>query len=189
MISRLLICLHFLTISVLSAFATIVTFANTQTFVPPTFQVCNTKNDLEVCCIPLDVDGHDGRGFGWFHADLISFSHINTPQTNTTVFGRRSPHPCFDDFVTTKQGRANWQYFLPPGSGGAGSAAVVQTLTIGSLKTKYPDVIVIGDVRYEYAFDDQSGIITYWDDQYNVIAGRPLEDPTLRSLQDRDEEQ
>lgn len=181
--------LLYLTLSVQQAFATTVTFANTQSSEISTFQVFTAGTHSDLCCIPVDINRNDGRGFGWFKPDMVSFSRIETAQTATTVFGHRSQLACVDDIRATKQGKADWQTEVPLAIGGVGSAAVTYIGRPGRLRPKYPDNIVIGDVRYKFAFEDQSGILTYWDDEYNAIGGRPLARLPTHSSQARDDEQ
>lgn len=163
------------------ASATVVAFANTRFPEPSAFQVFYSARDPDVCCEPLDIDIHDDRGYGWFRADLVAFSHIEDPNIFTTVFGRRTRRQCSSDLIATKQGSPNWQIEVPEVAGGAGSAAIVKSSSPGSLKLKYPNVIVVGDVRYNFYLEDTSGVLTYMDQAQNKVTGRPFVNPISHS--------
>ncbi|KAL9009239.1 MAG: hypothetical protein Q9173_005718 [Seirophora scorigena] len=171
----LAICTH-------QASAATVTFANLRSPDAPTFQVCKTGRDPDVCCEPLDIDANDGRGYGWFRADTVAFSYIGAPDIVTTVYGHRATHPCALDVIATRQGNRDWNVDIPGATGSAGSAAVLKHPDPRgpAPERKLPATIVIGDVRYDYWFEGPKDIYTYLDDDGNVVAGRPLVRPQPR---------
>ncbi|KAL9599250.1 MAG: hypothetical protein Q9219_003952 [cf. Caloplaca sp. 3 TL-2023] len=161
--------------------AAVVAFANFRSPSPSTFQVCKSGTHTDICCVPLDLDIHDGRGYGWFRADMVAFSRIETPQTSTYIFGRRSARICSDDLIAGKRGNSDWQQEVPEAAGGAGSAAVVQSANPADLKLRYPEVIVVGDVRYFFYYEDEDGFVLFVDQAENMIVGRPFKDPLALS--------
>ncbi|KAL9580905.1 MAG: hypothetical protein Q9212_004209 [Teloschistes hypoglaucus] len=168
------------------ASATVVSFANTpsspssQHPSSTVFQVFYSGRDPDVCCEALDINIHDGQGYGWFRADLVAFSHIEAANIFTSVFGRRTRRQCSADLIATKHGIPDWQIEVPEASGGAGSAGIVKGLNPGKLKLKYPNLMVVGDVRYNFYFEDAStGVLTYMDRDQNTVMARPFVNPII----------
>ncbi len=157
----------------------VVSFANIRSAEPAAFQVCKTEREASVCCEPLDIDIDDGKGFGWFRAELVTFSYIESPSTVTTIFGRHSLRPCSSDVITTKQGGRNWRMDVP--DWGAGSASVVKDPSQqGALTPKYPEVVTIGNIRYTFVMEDTSRMLHYMGQDGHSIIGRRLQPPVLR---------
>lgn len=165
----------------------VVAFANIRSDKPATFQVCKTGVHPSVCCEALDLDINDGKGYGWFRAELVAFSHIESQDTVTTIFGRHSQRPCFTDVVTSEQGGPNWRMEVP--RWGAGSASVVKDPSQpGALARKYPDVINVRDVRYS-ASEHTSSTQIYIDEFGNIITGRRFANPAPLSNETHVDEQ
>lgn len=158
---------------------TLVSFANIRSAEPAAFQVCKTEREASVCCEPLDIDINDGKGFGWFRAELVTFSYIESPSTVTKIFGRHSLRPCSSDVITTKQGGRNWRMDVP--DWGAGSASVVKDPSQqGALTPKYPEVVTIGNIRYTFVMEDTSRMLHYMGQDGHSIIGRRFQPPVLR---------
>lgn len=105
----------------------IVSFSNIRTSEPATFQVCKTERLTSVCCEPFDIEMDDGRGYGWFRAELVSFAYVE-PQTQTAIYGRHSQRTCSTNLVAKELSGLNWQMEIP--RLGAGSVVVARDPTI-----------------------------------------------------------
>lgn len=147
-------------------------------------QVCALrKNAPDVCCIPLDLDLQDDRGYGWFKPDSVAFEGLISPQTFTAVYADHQRPLCAGELRAHRYGNRDWQTPVIP-IGDAGSALILSSFMPMVVPEKYPGTIHVGAKRYSFMGKAPRG--TYWyrnvqsEDPTDIVYGRVYDD--LKSL-------
>lgn len=141
-------------------------------------QECHSAGYVDICCEPLDLNMNDGRGYGWFHADHISFWEIGSLDATTTIYGKNTPRPCSSDVMVQRHGSNNWQYATARAEG-AGSASVVMTHRAMFLRRIVPSFIYAGDHEYELVGWGNDKVATFQARDGNIIFAKMLETSSL----------
>ncbi|KAL9595124.1 MAG: hypothetical protein Q9219_006641 [cf. Caloplaca sp. 3 TL-2023] len=151
--------------------STSITFADYSTSAFTIRQECTSASLPSICCEPLDLDVHDGRGYGWFRATRVAFRSISTPGTITKVYGANPHGPCADHVVAEKEGREDWQQVVAS-KGGAGSASASESWRPVVLQRRFPDEIFLRGIRFVFVGWGRGQVASYRDGRGNVVFGR-----------------
>ncbi|KAL8736150.1 MAG: hypothetical protein Q9181_002515 [Wetmoreana brouardii] len=168
-----LICI--LSIWVRLNLAVFIAFMNSPPSAPQILQRVDTYGRPDACGIPLDLDLLDGRGYGWFRADHITFTEMVATDTFTAVYGKTNQHPCSGAVIAHRMGDQEWHTEILT-RGGAGSALVLTRFPPDFGHRQYPDSVFVGDEEFMFIRAGALHVFWYQSRRGAYISGRKFED-------------
>lgn len=186
LISHLLLLLPWIALHIEPSVATSISFT-TYSASSSITQVCTSGGYPDVCCTVLDLDIHDGHGYGWSIASQVAFVNIESASATTAIYDFTDPRPCTAGIVTVRHGNHAWQKAVPLYRGGAGSASAVTTFRPLFLRRRFPEVVVIDDVYYMYTGTGHGEVMSFRNAAGSVISGKYWQNPappTSRNITD-----
>ncbi|KAI4195883.1 MAG: hypothetical protein LQ350_006923 [Teloschistes chrysophthalmus] len=143
-------------------------------------QACSLKeNQPDLCCIPLDLDLQDGRGYGWFKVTSVAFEGLISPHTFSAVYADHQRPPCAGELRAHRFGDQDWQTPIIP-LGDAGSALILSSVGRVVVPERYPGTIHVGTKRYSFMGKTPSETFWYRNvqsaDPNDIVYGRVYDD-------------
>lgn len=88
----------------------LVTFTNPTSITSHTQQQCSDGGYTDFCCVPLDLDLDDERGYGWFYAEEALLQNLGSVDIFAAIY-RNNPtiSPCYGEAVVTKTSHTQWK--------------------------------------------------------------------------------
>ena len=163
--------------------AAIVTFADNQPRSLTTSQMHNIESFSNICCVLLDLDVKDGRGFGWYRAGKVSFNYVVAENAFTAVYPRGPGRlACSGQILDHQIGKRDWKTRFFDG-GGVGSALVKEIWDERPIEYRWPTWVWVQGVEYEFFQRSDTGLFTYKDASGRFVFGRLfVEDGGLSTL-------
>ena len=149
--------------------ATFIGFVN-STSAPYAYQVCESDIYQKVCCIPLDLNV-ELRGWGWFRAVDVAFTNMGPFDIFSAVYPPVTGPPCSGQIISHQIGSRDWLANVAA-LGGAGSALAMKVDSLSQVHLKFPDYIILNDVRYEFSGMSVMGMFQYRNAEGATIFGR-----------------
>lgn len=153
------------------AFSTLVTFESSfSSSALYTQQICSSLLSEDACCIALDLDIDDGRGFGWFRANKISFTDIDAPDAFTAAYAKNNAQVCSGEMVAHQIGQRDWESNFAV-RGDFRSGLVVKNLGPPNVQKMWPITILVGSTTY--LFKELSGdLFLFRSAERRTVVGR-----------------
>lgn len=94
-----------------SILQTLINFTNPTSTTTRTLQQCADGGYIDFCCMPLDLDLSDDRGYGWFHAEQASVQDLGTAAEILSAVYRDAPTlaPCYGEAVAIETSHVDWK--------------------------------------------------------------------------------
>jgi len=151
--------------------ALLVIFVNPASSTIALEQICSSRGQLGICCIPLDLDINDGHGYGWFRAERVAFSGLDSHDTFTAVYRRQTQKVCSGEILVQRVGRQDWHTGILS-LWSAGSALAVRSFRPVSVQRQWPDIIMVRGVAFTFMRSSASNEFCYKSVGGEIIHGR-----------------